>query len=392
SQIHPVQTESTDRQQSGLLSYFVVVWLLHCPVPTHHHCKYVDAQRNDILEGARRPGPSLGGHGDHSAEAAGVASEVRLLCVIMTHPDNHEVKARHVHATWARRCHTAIFMSSKADASIDAVNVVWHEGRQQLWQKTKNSFKYVYEHHLDQADWFLKADDDTYVVVENLRYLLGAYNSSVPLWFGRRFRELVTNGYMSGGAGYVLSKEAVRRLVEEGLPNPRKCRADAAGDEDVEMGRCLQNVGVIAGDSRDHMGRDRFFPFIPEHHIIPGHIGPKNWLWQYNYYPMSIGLGCCSDTAISFHYVSPELMYQLEYLIYHLRPYGLRYRHPTFPFLSTDTQPIPEEAFNRREATISKSQKLDNDSTHVSDASDALTAAPNTGYSLELHVRASAAP
>lgn len=88
---------------------------------------------------------------------------------------------------------------------------------------------------------------------------------------------------MSGGAGYVLSKEALRRFIEDALTDPKKCRQDHGGAEDVEMGRCLHNVGVIPGDSRDSQDRGRFFVFSPEAHLFPS-SDKSFWYWKNMYY------------------------------------------------------------------------------------------------------------
>lgn len=263
-----------------------------------------------------------GYHNDNKSVAKDLKKKVRVLCWIMTSPTNLDKKAIHVKKTWAKRCNIMLFISSKNNASFPAIGLDVKEGREHLTSKTMQAFRYVYDHYKHKADWFMKADDDTYVILENLRYFLKDYNTRDPVFFGHHFKIIVKQGYYSGGAGYVLSLEALTRLVTIGR-NPSFCRQDG-GSEDVEIGKCMQRLGVKTINSTDAMGRSRFHCFDPETHLFGEY--PK-WYYQYVGNGARKGTDSISDYAISFHYVPPQKMYALEFYIYHLRPYGIESRH-----------------------------------------------------------------
>jgi len=110
--------------------------------------------------------------------------------------------------------------------------------------------RYVYEHYFNDFDWFIKADDDTYVIIENLRNFVSNYDSGSAIYFGSKFK-LNEVTYMSGGAGYVLSRGTLRRFVQQSIASNTDtvfCKAyDNSGSEDLEFGNCVQNIGVTAG-------------------------------------------------------------------------------------------------------------------------------------------------
>ena len=88
-------------------------------------------------------------------------NEVRVLCWVFTHPANHKTNVPHVRSTWGRRCNKLLFMSIESDPSQpDIIALPAENGRSHLWNKTRLAMKYVYENHFDDADWFMRADDD----------------------------------------------------------------------------------------------------------------------------------------------------------------------------------------------------------------------------------------
>lgn len=169
--------------------------------------------------------------------------------------------------------------SAKNDFPTVALNVT--EGRNNLYWKTIRAFQHIYQHHLDEADWFLKADDDTFVVIENLDLVLSKYDPEEPLYLGRRFSPFIKQGYMSGGAGYVLSKEALRRFIQ-GF-DTGKC-THFSSIEDMALGKCMETMKVKPADSRDRKGRQTFHAFPPDHYLVRQPPRPRPWYLIYDHY------------------------------------------------------------------------------------------------------------
>ena len=233
----------------------------------------------------------------------------RILCWIMTSPDNIPKRAKSVKDTWGKRCDILLFFSSKEDPNFPAIGLNVEEGPAKLYDKARASLEYIYNHHLNDADWFLKADDDTYAIIENLRSHLSKLNTSEPHYLGRIFTH---DGIYNSGGGYVFSRETLRRF-KKALGEP-SCPQHHPF-EDVAVGKCLKVQGVVPVRTTDSSDKETFMVLTLESHLMA--LTYKLPWWYPKFYKE--GAEYCSEYPYLFHHVKPEIMYQMEYLIYRVK-------------------------------------------------------------------------
>uniref|UniRef100_A0A914PGA6 N-acetylgalactosaminide beta-1,3-galactosyltransferase n=1 Tax=Panagrolaimus davidi TaxID=227884 RepID=A0A914PGA6_9BILA len=92
--------------------------------------------------------------------------------------------------------------------------------------------------------------------MENLRFMLLPYNPNKPYYFGARFKILPYDFYMSGGAGIILSREALKQIAES-LDNSTICQpaSEVRYHDDLHLGECVANLGITSVDTRDNLVR-----------------------------------------------------------------------------------------------------------------------------------------
>ncbi|CAF0974069.1 unnamed protein product [Brachionus calyciflorus] len=258
-----------------------------------------------------------------------VKSSKLIFCLILTTPKSFKNgRVRTILNTWAYKCDGLKFITQHLTLNSTEKNSHFEyfterdlllyppglilDAYSKLTDKVYRTFLSVYSKYSNYS-WYLKADDDTYIEMDNLNNFLMNKDPEMPVTFGHNFRIVVKDGYHSGGAGYVLSKKAFLSLGEKLNENFTFC--PNSGVEDVDVAACLRKLNISMGMSVDEQGKGRFLP-TSINNMVEGDV---SWLKHYRENIPKKDTECCSDSFISFHNMSPEDMIFLDSVIKVLR-------------------------------------------------------------------------
>jgi hypothetical protein len=313
-----------------------------------------------VVVDGRETAPTAGVSGlKRMGQSTNFSSHRKILCAVYTYEKNHD-RVEGIVGTWGWRCDGFFAASTKTVLPHDsnklaagAIVDLPHEGKEEygnMWQKTRSILSYMFDNFLEDYDYFYLAGDVTHLIVENLRRYIEqvemetmANATSLPLYMGMRVHYRKTT-FHHGGAGYILNREALRRVVTVGFdPREKLCDVHArTSAEDRMMGKCCSRLGIPAVDTTDSHGRQRFHAMDPafvenfagvdkETSTNKGSSKPASrvdhwWHTAYEYWAMEnkvpgwkAGLDLISEQSLAFHHLTTKTQMK--------RHHALLYRH-----------------------------------------------------------------
>eukprot|EP00937_MAST-01D_sp_MAST-1D-sp2_P004979 g4979.t1 len=257
--------------------------------------------------------PPCNPKGGNWAECVGVHTDMRkgkprILCMVLSIKSDRAA-AINIEKTWGKDCDRIVYFADFDDPSIAAVNVhaEWEGSAECLINKMAKGVQLVASLFAREYDWFVKADTDSFFIIENLRWFLLQHFPSpkdvavTPHYLGERYNKYGDpKQAFNPGSGYVMNRAAFE-LLACSYRNPGKdtcvlggtdstgplikkhhkpslaapfciagapsydCRCEPkkkGNHEDLMAGICLRLWGVEPGDTRDAAGRDHFYAYF----------------------------------------------------------------------------------------------------------------------------------
>jgi glycoprotein-N-acetylgalactosamine 3-beta-galactosyltransferase len=315
-------------------SLFIVIYGSQFTLQSNLDLHYQDQENLDIFENLDDRDEFLK---REELSKWGMKRKIKILCFVSTAFPENSYRVDTIQNTWGSSCDLLIWAVNNPKAinwkpkvgenlfvnvsfRIDPVT----KETISLWEKIYKTFAELYRNHLDRADYFVKLDDDSFLFGDNLRDYLQYYDSRIPRWFGHSipYKWQDTNIVFNTGSGYVLSREALKRvgptLASLTPDNPGApgdfCRDQQARAEEVILAACLRRFGIVPENTLDEKGRERFL-FSPAGEYESYPRDETSWVWQFKSKRVGSGENCCTERLIVAHgYKDPGEMKEMERL------------------------------------------------------------------------------
>ncbi|KAM6892560.1 chondroitin sulfate glucuronyltransferase [Lycodopsis pacificus] len=163
----------------------------------------------------------------------------RLLVGVLTSRATLNTLAVAVNRTVAHRFHRTFFFTGLRSPKLPhGMTVVVHGDDRPVWLMYE-TIRHLHQRYGSDYDWFLLAQDDTYMQADRLSELVGHLSAGQDLYMGRA-EEFIGGEekarYCHGGYGYLLSRSLLARLQ----PHLDTCRNDILSVRPDEwLGRCI---------------------------------------------------------------------------------------------------------------------------------------------------------
>ncbi|UJR16089.1 hypothetical protein I4U23_003001 [Adineta vaga] len=101
-----------------------------------------------------------------------------IFCFVLSSNDRHLTSSRAIVYSWGKRCDRFYFVTRLQNTSVDLMMIEHFENTSNITpmtitQQTLEVLIYLYEHHpYSSYHWFVRASDDSFVIMPNLRRLI----------------------------------------------------------------------------------------------------------------------------------------------------------------------------------------------------------------------------
>lgn len=116
-----------------------------------------------------------------SQEGQSLKDTISISCYVIT-SGNCKIAATAINKTWGRRCNHIRFLVTMGSKTCGLP--VLYLKNTKVKEKYQEAISKIYNVYGNESDWTLVATDDTYIIVENIRFLINRTSPDSKIMYG----------------------------------------------------------------------------------------------------------------------------------------------------------------------------------------------------------------